>query len=241
MRYPTVTDVPMMSANTFQWFLDNTKDCYSGEEFHDIALFYSRGMTSAARSLAEGLAKVTIWDVWPCYLYESEQADSNPMRCIHQDREIQQDFFKNMSLAFAKMARHGATVLHSSEHYDAPPSDGIWASTELPELQRTSGPVHWLRKIRMHPQWSGNPLSSSGLSNYDNIWLKSRDAIEWLSRLKTDLRRDRTYLTEIFWERSTTHQRLGNNELKRRAIPLKLDRNCLSEEKLKVFDNVVNW
>jgi len=87
----------------------------------------------------------TIWDIWPCELYNHHNTHSNPMRCIHSDPAQQLWFFENMSRAFALKAREFATVMHSSANYFLPPATGIWARVEFQALQQ--GFVDELEKI----------------------------------------------------------------------------------------------
>jgi len=105
------------------------------------ALFYSAGMSRAARRIARDTKKITIWAVWPCYLYDHLNHEHNPLRCIHHNDTERQHFFGNMSRAFAMKARNFSTVLHSGENYRNPPTNGIWGSVEFPTLlvQREGG------------------------------------------------------------------------------------------------------
>jgi hypothetical protein len=118
-----------------QWFLQNTKPEFQ-EPLMNNALFYSAGMSAAARRIAKETKKITIWDPWPCYLYDHLDHGQNPLRCIHQSDRERQLFFTHMSRAFAKKARNFSTVLHSGANYGNPPANGIWGSVEFPTLQR---------------------------------------------------------------------------------------------------------
>jgi len=122
---------------TTDWFLAHTRPEYR-KELHGKALFYTRGTSRSARDLAEHShgKYVSIWDVWPCWLHNDEQAAGNRLSCIHHDRMQRTTFYENMSRAFARMSRKSATVMHMSADYEEPPLDGIWARVELPALRK---------------------------------------------------------------------------------------------------------
>lgn len=199
-------------------------------------------MSIAAQALADDQGKVTIWHVWPCHLYDHIDRFLNPMRCIHRSPEQRQSFFGNMSLAFARMAHGGGSVLHSSVDYPQPPSDGIWATIELPELTRREGPVDWLQKMRMHSAWP----------EYGNValkrkWLASESGVEWLRRLRGPGATPRW--EEIFWRRNSSVGGWGLSEMELRR---RNDDDLLEEEKvgdivcqriagLGFFDDGVAW
>lgn len=100
-------------------------------------------MSKSARALAKENKLITIWDLWPCFLYNHHEEPTNPLRCIHNDDTERQLFFTHMSRAFAMKARNFSTVLHSSDNYPNPPSTGIWGTVEFPALQR-GGLVEWV-------------------------------------------------------------------------------------------------
>jgi len=128
-----------------EWFLKNTKPQYSAPLLNN-ALFYSAGMSKSARAIAKETGRTTIWDVWPCYLYNHLNEHTNPMRCIHENDKERELFFMHMSRAFAMKARNFSTVLHSAQNYPDPPKTGIWGRVEFPVLER-GGVVNWLEKI----------------------------------------------------------------------------------------------
>lgn len=125
-----------LDTYTTEWFLGNTLPDYR-HEIHNSALFYTRGTSKAARTLAKKSRGkyVTIWEVWPCWLYDDRVEDDNPLRCIHHNPEERTVFYENMSRAFARMSRKSATVMHSFKDYEVVPQDGIWARVEMPALQ----------------------------------------------------------------------------------------------------------
>lgn len=129
------TTCDAIDTYSVEWFLANTLPEHR-HEIYDHALFYPRGTSDAARKLAKKSngEYVTIWVVWPCWLYNDEQVPENKLRCIHRDKKVRQKFYENMSEAFARMARSSATVMHSTKDYAKPPEDGIWARTELEAL-----------------------------------------------------------------------------------------------------------
>ncbi|KAK4546692.1 hypothetical protein LTR36_001910 [Oleoguttula mirabilis] len=132
---------------TTEWFLANTLPAYR-HEIYEHALFYTRGTSRRARDLAKTSRGeyVTIWEVWPCWLYDDRQVEENRLRCIHHEPEVRRTFYENMSRAFARMARKNATVMHSFKDYVQPPEDGIWARVELPALREKTD-VDQLRKM----------------------------------------------------------------------------------------------
>ncbi|GAW17784.1 hypothetical protein ANO14919_072510 [Xylariales sp. No.14919] len=240
---------------TIEWFLDQTKPGFEGS-LCDTAMFYSRDMSRAARTVAPSLNKVTIWDVWPRELYDHENIISNPMRCIHRDPVQRQTFFENMSLAFAKKARGSAGVLHSSQYYREPPRDGIWAMIEEPELTRSEGPVEWLRKFRLHPEFPklANLLSAAKPTQKcqaEAAWLRSSVGIEWLRSLRIE--ETVTQWSEVFWKRDRTARgrlpKSGHEGLRRRAqVPLQkvlpsyeASTKCQETDDFGFFDDIVNW
>ncbi|RYP66420.1 hypothetical protein DL771_007829 [Monosporascus sp. 5C6A] len=141
-KYTTEPNLPR------QWFLRNVLPPYaSTTPFRSRTLFYSANMSRPARNKARREGLTTIWDVWPCPLYDHRPSPQNPLRCIHRSPDQRRTFFENMSRAFALRATERATVLHDARNYYAPPSDGIWASVERKHLVRVGGAVNWLRKV----------------------------------------------------------------------------------------------
>ncbi|KAI1085328.1 hypothetical protein F5B20DRAFT_140266 [Whalleya microplaca] len=212
---------------TTEWFLSHTKKAHSSP-LQSNALFYSAGMSAAARAKARQDGQVTIWDVWPCELYRAEAASSNALRCIHSSDTQRQRFFEAMSRAFALKAEEGAMVMHAAADYAKPPTDGIWARVELPVLVDRNGRVHWIAKVR-------------------EGWVK---AFEELSGRYEDQ-------IKVFWERfpgaarssrllDPARRRLGFGRLKVEPRSAE-DGNsegfgaCPSEKELRFFDRNVAW
>jgi hypothetical protein len=100
-------------------------------------------MSEQAIKFADSRGMITIWEVWPCELYVYHEELSNPMRCIHSTPELRTAFYGNMSKAFAIKAGGLVTVMHSEEDYDEPPTDGIWATIELPTMKESNA-VAWV-------------------------------------------------------------------------------------------------
>lgn len=126
-----------VSRYTTEWFLSNTLPEYR-HELHSNALFYTRGASQSARQLAGASPDqyTSVWEVWPCWLYDPSPDKSNRMRCIHEDKNARMTFYENMSRAFARMARDSATVMAADEKdYVDMPEDGIWGRVELPALR----------------------------------------------------------------------------------------------------------
>jgi hypothetical protein len=91
-------------------------------------------MSKQAVKYARKTQQTTIWDVWPCHLYNHRNESSNALRCIHNDKTTRQQFYENMSRAFAIKAHGAVEVMHGSEDYEAPPMDGIWGRVEFPTI-----------------------------------------------------------------------------------------------------------
>lgn len=205
-------------------------------------------MSGAAREVAEVLGRVTIWDLWPCGLYNPDPDPSNPMRCIHHDDIHRQLFYGNMSLAFAQKACTSADVLHSYEDYLHPPKNGIWATIEYPELVKKQGLVNWLRKLQLHPEF---PLGSG--SDAVRAWLASPNGTEWLRCLRIQ-EEVKTKWSMIFWRRiRTATHRLKDwifGELRKRGQTApslekdprdRTDTTCPMRDKVRFFDETVDW
>jgi len=208
---------------TTEWFLKNTKPQYRGELLNN-ALFYSQGMSSIARKFAKSGNRdmTTIWEVWPCYLYNHDVAPSNPMRCVHADDTQRQFFFENMSRAFAQKARNFSTVLHSSKNYKTPPTDGIWAKVEFPALLG-GGVVHLLEKTNENKSLSEIFWQSKWwLESLKRPWRRSIGAVQgYQARQKI-----------IGWEKKPTA------EPKRASYDTPNAGYCSNEKELSFFDRV---
>ncbi|KAI0012252.1 hypothetical protein F4779DRAFT_82399 [Xylariaceae sp. FL0662B] len=214
---------------TTEWFLAHTKKTHSGP-LQANALFYSAGMSAAARAKARRDGQVTIWDVWPCELYRAEAASSNALRCIHRSPAQRQRFFEAMSRAFALKAAGSAMVLHAAADFARPPADGIWGRVELPVLVGADGLVQWIAKAR-------------------EGWVKAFE--EW-----SGLHEDQV---KVFWERFPGAARLssawnptrwkfglGRREVERRDTGVEDGDGegygaCPSEMELQFFDRNVAW
>ncbi|EME79625.1 uncharacterized protein MYCFIDRAFT_199331 [Pseudocercospora fijiensis CIRAD86] len=139
------SDCLNITTFTPDWFLQNTKQSFR-REFIDKAVFYTRGAGERARKLAcsDPWKYVTIWDIWPSELYDSSNHVSNKLRCIHNSKNTQRNFFENMSSAYAQMARSHAYVMHTLSDFASPPMEGIWGRIELDVLtQRTDVSELW--------------------------------------------------------------------------------------------------
>ena len=119
---------------TTEWFLSHTLPEHR-QEIHGKALFYTKGGSEIARKVgACSKEYVTLWQIWPEWLYNDSKACNNPLRHIHNNEKDREVFYENMSRAFARMARKSATVMHMTNDYDKPPDNGIWGRIELPTL-----------------------------------------------------------------------------------------------------------
>lgn len=135
-----------LSKYTTEWFLDNVKSEYEGD-FQDTALFYTRRMTRNAIEHAEAHGFVTLWHVWPSWLYREDDVADNPLQCIHRDLILKTNFYENMARAFAIKANGVAAVMHAFEDYDDPPLNGIWGKIEL-EAVKVGAKVGCLVKMK---------------------------------------------------------------------------------------------
>lgn len=151
-----------------QWFLDNALPSFK-KPFSDDSLFYTRDMTSQAIKYAKSYNLITIWNVWPCELYNYRNTPDNPMRCIHNEKSLRTVFYENMSRAFAMKANGSAMVMHGLKDYDKPPLDGIWGRIELPTIKKVES-VDWLAKIKE----SGDGYLIFWWRQYEGVskWLK---------------------------------------------------------------------
>lgn len=127
---------------------------------------------------------------------------------------------------------------------------------EEPELTRSEGPVEWLRKFRVHPEFpklARNPLStveSAQICQAEAAWLESSVGIHWLRSLQIE---DAIIQwSEVFWRRD----RRGGGRRPRRdkrfhrrtqAPPQnnlpspESDTRCQEMDDLGFFDNATNW
>jgi len=205
---------------TTEWFLDNAKEKFRHRPLKNNALFYSAGMSQAAQKIANESKLITIWDIWPCYLYNHLNHSGNPLRCIHGEDEERQYFFSEMSRAFAKMAQNFSTVLHSCENYGQPPSNGIWGMVEFPTLQQ-GGVVDFLEKINENKTLS------------EIFWRRTRKYVAslWDTFVGHDID---THGAEL--------KRRGHiNRPKRKSpppLPPGFHGTCMSSKQLDFFDNV---
>lgn len=126
---PVFTCDPLAKYTT-GWFLDNVKPEYESD-FQDTALFYTRHMTRNAIEHADAHGFVTLWHVWPSWLYREDDAADNPLQCIHRNLVLKTVFYENMARAFAIKANGIAAVMHAFDDYDDPPLGGIWGKVEL--------------------------------------------------------------------------------------------------------------
>lgn len=77
--------------------------------------------------------------MWPEGLYVKRQIISNPMRCIMQNKDEQQTYFKHMSEAMAVQCDLQATVL--TKDISDIPTNGIWHNVEFPALKQSNNRV----------------------------------------------------------------------------------------------------
>lgn len=169
-----------------QWFLDHALPGFKNP-FSDDALFYTRGMTSQAIKYAKSCNLITIWNVWPCELYNHRNVPDNPMRCIHNKESLRTIYYENMARAFAMKANGSAMVMHGLKDYDKPPLEGIWGRVELPTIKKVAN-VDWLAKIKE----SGDGYLLFWWRSYEGItkWLKQQSGLSSHMELKELKRRD---------------------------------------------------
>ncbi|RII19177.1 hypothetical protein CUC08_Gglean001841 [Alternaria sp. MG1] len=141
VRGRTECDLP--SKYTVEWFIENAIE----RPEPTSCLFYTRGLSRTARRYAksrpkeEGPPLTTIWDVWPKQYYSKRITNTNPLRCIMQDKKKQTQYYTHMSKAFASMCHVFATVMDKSIGLDAATvndvnQNGLWFHAEFPTLQR---------------------------------------------------------------------------------------------------------
>ncbi|CAN9478573.1 unnamed protein product [Alternaria alternata] len=141
VRGRTECDLP--SKYTVEWFIENAIERPEPMS----CLFYTRGLSKVARRYAksrpkeEGPSLTTIWDVWPRQYYSKRITNTNPLRCIMQDKKKQTQYYTHMSKAFASMCHIFATVMDKSIGLDAATvndvnQNGLWFHAEFPTLQR---------------------------------------------------------------------------------------------------------
>ena len=169
-----------------QWFLDHALADFK-KPFSDDALFYTRGMTSQAIKYAKSCNLITLWNVWPCELYNYHNTPDNSMRCIHNEESLRTIFYENMSRAFAMKANGSAIVMHSLKDYDNPPLNGIWGRIELPTIKKVAK-VDLLAKIKE----TGDGYLLFWWLHYEAVtaWLKQQRPLSIHEELKGLKRRD---------------------------------------------------
>ncbi|RYN19770.1 hypothetical protein AA0112_g11015 [Alternaria arborescens] len=137
------TECDLPSKYTVEWFIENAIERPEPMS----CLFYTRGLSRVARRYAksrpqeEGPPMTTIWDVWPKQYYSKRITNTNPLRCIMQDKKKQTQYYSHMSKAFASMCHVFATVMDKSIGLDAATvndvnQNGLWFHAEFPTLQR---------------------------------------------------------------------------------------------------------
>ena len=89
-----------------------------------------------------------IKDVWPGGYYNKKIIKSNPLRRIMQDKRTQQQYYQNMSKAFASMCDVFATVMDANITPENNTPDkvnkaGLWFKAEFPMLRQG----YWTNKI----------------------------------------------------------------------------------------------
>ncbi|KAI9765325.1 MAG: hypothetical protein M1839_005525 [Geoglossum umbratile] len=125
-----------ISMYTTKYFLDN--------RIYDppatTCLFYTYDLTETAQRFAHGggSAMTTIWDIWPCNLYDKDDDPNNPVRCILKDDNLKLTYFENMSRAMAMLCNTFATVMTNDPK--KVPLTGIWGRIEQPTLKQTGNP-----------------------------------------------------------------------------------------------------
>ncbi|KAK1808124.1 hypothetical protein LTR12_017517 [Friedmanniomyces endolithicus] len=172
-----------ISIYTTEWFLAHTLPAYR-HELHNTALLYTGRTSGPARDLAERHPDqyTTIWEVWPCYLYNDAPVASNPLRCIHGDHDMRRTFYENMSRAFARMARKRATVMHLKEGYEHVPVEGIWGRVELPTI-RGNTDVETLLKLSEDVSVSRSyPVTRDGWETVRELIQRAMDEVRAIFR-----------------------------------------------------------
>ncbi|KAK4620027.1 hypothetical protein CLAFUW4_11250 [Fulvia fulva] len=129
-----------------EWFL---RHVLNPTTLDGNALFYTRGGSKAAQNIARNCENrcMTIWNVWPedLGLYNNSTDDSNPLACIHRNKQYQQVYYQTMSRAFARLARTSAIVHHSTKDFYNPPTNGIYGTRELPTLRAWTNVNHLVK------------------------------------------------------------------------------------------------
>lgn len=130
-----------------KWFLTpaNQKPEVIGH-FENRTLFYTAGMSTAARCYARAKDYITIWDVWAEELYDGSATATNPFSCIHNDKKLRQIFFRHMSEAYATLAQGAVIVMHKRRQYFSPPANGIWALVERTTI-KANAKVNMILKL----------------------------------------------------------------------------------------------
>lgn len=150
MRYVD-EDLPVLTCDpptryTTEWFLQHVKPEYT-DDFRDKTLFYTRRMTKKAIDYADTHGFITLWHVWPSWLYREDDVPENPLQCIHKNSSLQKEYYENMARAFAIKANGVAVVMHAFDDYDDPPLSGIWGMVEL-EAVKGGAKVDCLAKMK---------------------------------------------------------------------------------------------
>ncbi|KAH0558550.1 hypothetical protein GP486_004793 [Trichoglossum hirsutum] len=131
-------DVPCdpISKYTTNYFLDH--HIYTPPA--TTCLFYTFGLSATAQRFAHGGGSdmTTIWDIWPCELYNGDDNSGNPLRCIFKDNTMRLTYFENMSRAMAMLCKTFATVM--TDDPKNIPQPGIWGRIEEPTLKLTGNP-----------------------------------------------------------------------------------------------------
>jgi len=216
-------EVPCASIDTYteSWFSAHTLPAFRSP-LHTTALFYTRNMSVAALKYAAAQSPplTTIWNVWPCGLYDHRPTPSNPLRCIHADAALRQRFYEAMSRAFALKARAAAAVMHAPADYDDPPLDGIWARVELPALKDATD-VGLVAKLDSLAERWGVAWRREGVAAMGRVWKGRVEA-------------------GASWIADGVGGWLGwNDELKRKRGVARGE-SCMPLSEYKWFDNI-NW
>lgn len=130
------------------WFLKEA----SGRKNLDLplnnALFYTRGMSDKAKDYACDHDLITIWSIWNRELYNYHDEPTNAMRCIHNNASKRQQFFANMSEAYARLATGTVIVMHNAKDWLHPPQDGLWHRVEYKTMVHVTETVTTILKLK---------------------------------------------------------------------------------------------
>lgn len=102
---------------------------------------FDNDMGTCVLNYAHRVLSDWIQDVWPKQYYSKRITNTNPLRCIMQDKKKQTQYYSHMSKAFASMCHVFATVMDKSIGLDAATvndvnQNGLWFHAEFPTLQR---------------------------------------------------------------------------------------------------------